>query len=128
MDTAPLHWRDFKPVVEKSTSRLGMAGCLARKIARSTAPVAMKLSRRNSHPVFGTIAALPARADKPVDPVRAEGASERPAAGQVMRMGERLAQSERHLMPVEGPPEQDRQQLHGALWAFARSTDLVAAG
>ena len=44
-----------------------------------------------------------------------------------MQMGKRLAQRKGHLMPVEGPPEQDRQQLHGALGAFAGSDNLLAA-
>ena len=69
---------------------------------------------------------LPDCADKAVDPVAAEQASERSLARQVMQMGKRLAQRERHLVPVEGPPEQHREQLHRALGAFAGRNDLRA--
>jgi hypothetical protein len=65
-------------------------------------------------------------ADKAVDSVVAEQASERSLARQVMQMGKRLAQRERHLVPVEGPPEQHREQLRRALGASARRNDLRA--
>ena len=65
-------------------------------------------------------------ADKAVDSVVAEQASERSLARQVMQMGKRLAQRESHLVPVEGPPEQHREQLHRALGAAARRNDLRA--
>ncbi len=45
-----------------------------------------------------------------------------------MQMGERLAQRECHLMPVEGSPKQYRQQIHSTLGASAGCNNLRATG
>jgi hypothetical protein len=66
-------------------------------------------------------------ADEAVDAVIAKLAFERSQSHQVMQVGERLAQGKGHLVPVERPPEQHRQQIDRTVRPPAGGKDLVAA-
>src|SRR5260370_17610798 len=67
-----------------------------------------------------------AGADEALDAVRAEVASEGALMHQVMQVSKGLAEGKTQLVAVEGPPKQDRQQLHRGLRQLAGDENFPA--